>query len=494
MAPATSMSAPGSASGMLTAFGSVIVNGYEYSIDNSTSVVDGDNDDAPSTASALQVGMTMDVDSNGGTNPMANRVRFRSAVRGEVDAVASDGSSMTVLGQTVLITSATSFAGSDASGPITGDTGGSGSVQVGDYVTVYGFVECTSSTTPCSATQVVATLVYASTTPTIYRVEGYAQLAGGGGNSFTINGLTVDYTTSGASATYCTPSPCSVANGSFVEVRSTTAPSTVAGTLTLDATRIKATTQVPVYAVGTTVSIEGLVSQLTAGSGGAQTFNLRGLSVTVDATVAATVPDLADGQLVEVTGMVAADGTITASAITIVRFATFTIVAPLDSESGSADTITLLGQIFTVNSSTRFADWAQFVQPFNLSNFASVLSMGDQLVVSGYATSAGNIATRVERIPMPQTPFDAIKGIVTGDSPSGDTMTIGGVLVTLNGSTTLAYPGAGGSPTLTGFFAAVQPGTTVAAAIGTAGTNPGTLTASAALALPSTCEWVFGPH
>jgi len=55
------------------------------------------------------------------------------------------------------------------------------------------------------------------------------------------------------------------------------------------------------------------------------------------------------------------------------------------------------------------------------------------------------------------------------DAPGGDTLTIGGVMVTLNGSTKLRYPGAAGSPTLAGFFANMTVGTTVAAAVGTPG-------------------------
>ena len=485
-----SMGAPNSASGVISAFGSILVNGSEYATNASTNVVDGDDDDARSSIAALRVGMTVDLDSDGGSNPLANFVRFRSAVRGEVDSIASDGSSMVVLGQTVVITSATSFGGSDASGAITGDVGGTGSVQVGDYVTVYGFLECTSSA-PCSATQVVATLVYGSTTPSIYRAEGYAQVSGSSSNAFTINGLTVDFTTSGMSATYCTPSPCSVSNGELVEVRSTSAPTTIAGALTLNATRIKAISQLPVFTVGSTVSIEGLVSQLTAGSGGAETFDLRGVSVTVSSSVAATVPNLANDQIVRVSGTVASDGTVTASTITIVRFATFTIIAPMDSDGAS--TITLLGQTFTVNGDTRFADWAQFVQPFNSSNFTSVLNPGDQLIVSGYSTSSGDVATRVERIPKPLVPFDAVEGVVTSDTPSTDMLTIGGVVATLNGSTTLRYPGAGNSPTLTGFFNTVTVNKTVVAVFGSPGTSSGTLNGTGAVALSNNCRWVFDP-
>jgi len=68
-------------------------------------------------------------------------------------------------------------------------------------------------------------------------------------------------------------------------------------------------------------------------------------------------------------------------------------------------------------------------------------------------------------------------------------MTIAGITVTLNSSTKLFYPGSGSSPTLTGFFAAITPNSTVAAAYGAPGSMTGTVTAAVAAALPSNTHW-----
>jgi hypothetical protein len=476
---------------VISAFGSVIVNGTEYAVDSSTAVVDGDSDDAPSNAAALQVGMTVDVTASGST---ATKVRFTSAVRGEVDAVDANASTLTVLGQTVVITSGTSFAGSTAGGGATPAPSAISNVNVGDYVVVYGFIECTSATSgsTCSGggTQVVASLVYEPGTVTTYRTVGYAENVNASADTFTINGLTVSYTTSGASPTACSPSPCAISTGEFVEVRSSTAPTSSNGALTLAATRIKQSAFAPVLESGQTVSIQGPVDNLDTT---ADTFTVRGISISAS-TLAATVGTLSDGQIVEVTGTVNSDGSITATAITVERFATFALVAPVTAESATDDTISLLGQTFTVNSTTKFADRIpqQFGQSFNLSNFTSVLSVGDLVEVSGYSGSSGFVATRVELLPTPKTAFVAAEGVVTAVSTSADTLKIGGVTISLDASTKLLYPKSGGSASIGAFLAAIKTGSSIVAVAGTQGSSAASITAAYALLANPTVGWARG--
>jgi hypothetical protein len=475
------------ASGTLSAFGSVFVNGTEYAVSASTSVVDGDADDAASSASALLVGMRLDVSA---TDDTAGLLRYTSAVRGNVDAIDTANSTLTVLGQTVVVGSGTAFSGSKTSGSATTTITGLSNVAVGDYVVVYGYNACTSSTSTSSCTggvtQILASLVYEPGSTGIYRVEGYAENVDATTRSFTINGLTVDYTVAGSN---CTPTPCAVSAGDFLAVRSSTAPTSSGGALSLVATSIVTATQAPVLVAGATASLEGAVLNLSTS---ADTFTLRGIVVDGSA-LASTVAALSDGQIVEVTGTVSSTGTIVATAITVEQKATFTLTAPLSAESASADTLVVLGQTFTVNSSTHFVDRSKNVRPFNLSNFATVLSVGDQLVVSGYTGSSGNIATRVVRVATPTTAVVAVQGVVTADSSSGDTLTVGGVTVTLNSSTVLATPGST-TTTLATFFSEIVPGTTVATAIGTAGSSSGTMTASEAGLMSSNCEWATGAY
>jgi Domain of unknown function (DUF5666) len=475
-----------SASGMVTAFGSVFVNGKEFMVDNSTAVVDGDADDEAASAAALHVGMDVDVIASGNE---ASLVRFTSAVRGEVDAIDTTKSTLTVLGQTVDVSSGTAFAGSRTSGTTTTSISGLSDVSVGDYVVVYGYEICTvsTSTSTCTGngTQVLASLVFEPGMTGVYRTMGYASAVSSSGSSFMINGLTVDVTASGSGATRCVPSPCAIADGDYLEVRGSSAPVQSSSALTLAASVVKTVSRIPVLISGETVTIEGPVANVNSG---ASSFTVRGVSIDGSA-LASTVATLSTNEIVEVTGTVTSSNSITATAISVEKQATFSIMAPLTAESATANTLQLLGQTFTVSAATRFDDDSMFVRPFNFSNFATVLSAGDQLIVTGYTGSSGNIATRVTRIRTPAMPIVAVEGVVTADSASAGTLTIGGVVVTLGSMTNLEYPGAGMTPTVAGFVNAVVLGASVVGVEGTPGSNPGTLTAAAARLLAPHCGW-----
>ncbi len=482
-------SAGSSASGVITGFGSVIVNGREYATQAGTQVVDGDNDDAPSSTASLQVGMTVDLNaSSDGMTDSLSWLRFTSQVKGEVDAIDPTGSTLTVLGQTVQVTSGTSFAGSRTMGSTTTPITSLANISVGDYVVVYGYLECAASGCAAGTTGIVATLVSEPAAVGAYRVQGYVGNFSASSSSFTIGGLTVDFATTGAMPTLCNPAGCAFSNGDFVSVRSTAAPtgafSPGASTLMLMASDIKRRAQVQTFAVGSSVTLEGPVNQL-----GATGFVVRGVTVDASAsTLTSVLAGLANNQIVEVTGTISSSGTLVASAITVERAATLSLMGALDSTPTT--TLSVLGQTFSVTASTRFVDWAHGMRPFNSTNFASILAAGDQVIVSGYPGSGGNVATRVERIPTPGTPTAAVQAIVSSDTASSDMLTAAGITVTLNSSTLLFYAGAGASPSLTAFFAGITPNTSVVVAVGAPGSSPGTITAADAAVLRAGVRWM----
>ena len=172
------------------------------------------------------------------------------------------------------------------------------------------------------------------------------------------------------------------------------------------------------------------------------------------------------------------------------RFATFALMGALDSVSTTG--FSVLGQPFSVTSNTRFVDWSKGMRPFNSSNFSTVLTGSDQVIVSGYPSGSGNVATRVERIPTPSSPKAGVEGVVSADSASADTMTVAGITVALNSNTKLFYSGAGSAPTLPGFFNAITTNTTVAAAFGVPGSGAGTITAADAAVLRLGSHWGDG--
>jgi len=251
----------------------------------------------------------------------------------------------------------------------------------------------------------------------MYRLQGYVSNYSSSSNSFTINGLTVDIATMGTSATVCNTMNCAFANGDFVSVRSTSAPTgtfaATGSTLTVTASDIKVRPVAPTFAVGSTVTIEGPVTQLSGTS-----FVVRG--ITVDASgIASSTMGLVNNQIVEVTGTVSASGMLMATSIEVERSATFMLMGSLDSVSATG--LSVLGQSFSVASNARFVDRANDMRPFNSTNFATVLKAGDQLVVSGYPSGTGNLATRVERIPTPASPTAGVAGVVSADNAPTDT-------------------------------------------------------------------------
>ncbi len=496
---------PTQASGVISAFGSIFVGGTEYATSSATSILDGDNDDAPVSASDLQVGMTVDLNAQaGGGMPAASLVRFTSVVRGEVDVApgAGAGASMTVLGQPVQITSSTSFTGTNGLGnTVAMQT----DVGAGDYVIVFGYLDCTSNSSPCTSAQATATLVVdqgVAPAGAIYRVKGF--VANTSSASFVINGLTVDL----AGTTMCTPSPCSFSNASLVAVRSTMPPvgsgAATPSTLTLAAAVVRADSQAPVLNVGATTFLEGPATQIDTM---ADTFVVRGITIHA-ASLAPTVAGLTNGEIVEVTGTVASDTSIDAAAITAERHATFTLMGPLDPGFTSASTtVSVLGVVFTINADTRFADPSHGVRPFNSSNFASVIASGDQVLVSGYPMASGsmsiNVATRIERVALPPMPIAGAIGLVSSasagtGSPATDTVVVGGVTITVQAppASILRYHGSNGAPTLAGFLAAAQASGAVVAAMGTetTGTTPDGISAvTAAVIGADAVQWGGGP-
>ncbi|MEP7299032.1 MAG: DUF5666 domain-containing protein [Burkholderiales bacterium] len=100
------------ASGPITGFGSVIVNGVRFD-DSKASI--SDDDGVAHTSGELRLGMMAEIESAGivsdssGSHSLARAIRFGSELVGPVSAIAADGSSIVVLGETVQINPATLF-------------------------------------------------------------------------------------------------------------------------------------------------------------------------------------------------------------------------------------------------------------------------------------------------------------------------------------------------------------------------------------------------
>jgi hypothetical protein len=217
--------------GTIDAFGSVWVNGVEFSTSSAAITIDGN----AAAESALRIGMVVSVEGSI-TNRQATRVTVDDAIKGRVEQVI-DANRLRVMGQTVLIDNLTRF----ENGVVPG---------VGDFVEVHGLVsgdgEVTAGFVERKATPAAPTFV----------VKGIVRNHDAGARTFTVGALAVNY-----AAANSNDMPAGSWNGVQVDVKGNTcAGNPVCGTL--------AATQVEPaganVAQADEAEVEGFVATLTA--------------------------------------------------------------------------------------------------------------------------------------------------------------------------------------------------------------------------------------
>jgi hypothetical protein len=413
-------------SGVITAFGSVFVNGHRFRTERAK-VIDDDTGQEVGTLAGLEVGMVVDV-KHRGDDDEAEELHIHPLTRGFVDAADTSAGTVTVMGQSVQLTSATSFSDHrgclSAAAPCTPITTAAGLVATtvngtttvpGSYVTVHGFLF--DGTTA----DIVATLVAigdkpVGNSPFNFKAEGVATVTT---TTVSINGLKLDLTNA-----KCVipgqPNSCSaLANGRVISAGSATAPALPATLLKADIAR-----QLPkvfVETPGATVELEGVVSSV-----GTTTFVLRGITVDTSGLPAGTaMPKVGDE--VRVLGTLSADGaTVKATSLSTeheARAAKLALAGDVTSVTGGTGTftITVLGQNVTVNAQTRLVDLTVLdrfrkdptVNPFNITNFQSYLNASaskDVLVIAEIGANGALVAKSLAIIPA--TDLVAVAGTV----------------------------------------------------------------------------------
>jgi hypothetical protein len=279
----TMSSGGGMSAGAVTGFGSVIVNGVEFDIANSTVMLNGSPgpDETMDPHRGLLVGMIIEVQgtfASNGTTGSANAITFKDNLEGPISSVSVINAAteqLVVLGQTVIVDSQTAFENTSFA-----------QLTVGNVIEVSGLPDNTGI--------IHATLIEQKATSFVpgmeIEVKGSIQNLDSGTKTFQIHMLTVDF----ASVVNL---PTGVpANGQFVEVKG----STFAGS-TLIADHIEIEDDALGVVDATEAQVEGFVTamplpdQLTVGSQSVQTT-----ATTVFA--GGTAGDLAPGKKVIVQG------------------------------------------------------------------------------------------------------------------------------------------------------------------------------------------------
>jgi len=174
--------------GPITGFGSIFVSGIEYDTMHTSMTVDGN----PGNQSDLKKGMIVRVNAtlpegSGTDEPLlrtANTVLYEDTVEGFVQSVAADGTGLTVLGQTVTITTATAIDVSILGGNVANLIPGRDLVEISGFVTGDGLIRGTWVE--------LKTLDQKIDTPD-YHVQGFIKNHRAEQQTFEIGDLTLDY-------------------------------------------------------------------------------------------------------------------------------------------------------------------------------------------------------------------------------------------------------------------------------------------------------------
>ena len=383
--------------GTITAFGSVFVNGVEFSTSGATIVLD----DNPATESNLRVGMVVTVSgSRSGSSGSATRIEVDDAVKGFVEAK-PDANHWTVMGQTVLIDDQTRFENNVQPG--VGEFAEVHGLVVGDGTISGGFIEKENPPFPA------------------FEVKGFVKNQDATAKTFQIGTLTVNY--NGALINDM-PNPAGNAwNGLLVEAKGATCSGNpVCGTLTAS----KVEPNGPQMRDAADFEVEGFVTAVPPAvpSGSFKVGNQ--LVVTTGSTrfEGGVASDITVGVKLEVEGVLSG-GILTASKIEFgdsIRIEANIATGSINAGTSSFGLSGLPGITVTANSLTRFE---------NVANFGG-LSDGNHLRIRGRLSGGATvIATEIERISIAPDNRVELQGpiqSITGVSPS-QVVTILGVPV-----------------------------------------------------------------
>lgn len=269
--------APASASGPITGFGSIVMNGCRWSTIQSKVHDDLGN---PLGTDNLYMGMRVQIDGSSdstGTECVANDILVDKEFSGTITSVNSGANQFTLLGQTFTVDTGTFYQEQASS---------FASLAAGNYVEVYALAKADGT---YQATLVVEKS--AAPASNVYEAQGQISNLDTVNMSFKIGtGLTVNY--SGVQ-----PAPTGLANGQLVKVVGNTL---TAGNTTLQASKLISKTAKDQFA-NSSIEIKGYV-QDDAGDQNANTFTIAGLPVNVSGASLRGLTQVTVGAFVEVKG------------------------------------------------------------------------------------------------------------------------------------------------------------------------------------------------
>lgn len=194
-------------SGVITGFGSIIVNGVRF--DDSKARITDDEGNARSPAD-LKLGMVVAITASSvatgatGSTATATTITYGSELRGAIESIGTG--SVVVLGQTVQVTATTVFDG--------GIVGALAGLAVGQIIEVHGFVDPATN-------QLIATRIEREASAASLKLQGVVGAMDTTARTFMIGSVTISYAGIPLPAL-----PANLGNGMLVQVVLAPAPAT----------------------------------------------------------------------------------------------------------------------------------------------------------------------------------------------------------------------------------------------------------------------------
>ena len=360
--PIGGISRTGFAVGPISTFGSVVVNGIRYETNNATFSING----LPGTQADLKVGQFIlvkaEFDANL-SNAVASEVIFNDNVKGPVELIDAAQQRLVVLGQTVFITSTTSFDDNIPGGAFNG-------LMVGDVVEVSGLIDANGA--------ISATRIELKPAGTVFEVLGAVTSLNATNQTFQITGLTVDY----SSAQLDDFPGGIIENGQEVEAKG----AAIGSNGELVASRVEYKGNGITGTDGDHIEIEGFITRYVS----ATDFDVANVPVTSNGSTVfegGVATDLGLNIKVEIEGDFNASGVVVATKIDIRRAKAVRVTALVDSVNSTANSLVVLGITVNIDALTRLEDKSNAdLDPLTLGN----LNSGDYLEIRGTENPAGS--------------------------------------------------------------------------------------------------------
>jgi cytoskeletal protein CcmA (bactofilin family) len=380
-------------SGVITAFGSVFVNGVRYDISAARLQKNGKSV-AQSALAVGEVALVHGRQDRASGQGSAESVEVEDQVVGPVAAINVAANTLTVLGQQVLVTANTSFAASIVPGDLSG-------LLADDLIEVSGLADASGAIT--------ATRIGRAEAGETLQVLGTVAHLDATAHTFMINGLNVEFST----ATLEGFVPGQPADADVVVVRGTVFDS---ASVTLTATAVqRADTERSEAGNGERVEQEGLVTRFVS----ATDFDVNGAPVTTTTNTVfedGGAGDIAMNVRVEVRGMLDTNNVLVADVVEINHVAVIALAATVEKVDSANNMLQVLGVDISVDNTTRFEDKSSaHVQMFTLKD----VNVGDSVLVRGFESPAASgklLARRLERV-APSTEVEVRGPFSAGTEP-----------------------------------------------------------------------------